>query len=99
MGCDWSTLLTQNRCKAIGVAWTSEELKAIYELKIPPDYVRDGCLTIEDFKKRKGEVEKEKPLRYWNKPELLAKAKEQGIQISDEDEITRAELINLLTAK
>lgn len=96
---NWGMLLEHDRCKAIGVPWSNEELKAVYELKIPADYVRNGCLTLEDYNKEKSEVEAlpVKPLRYMKKEELLAIAK--SIQIECTPDVTRVDLIHLIQTK
>ena len=101
MGCNWGKLLTQNRCKAIGVPWNEQELKAIYELHIPADFVRNGCLTVAEYKKATAELSqletdgKEKPLIHMKKEELAKKAGELGIQFTPE--VTRADLMHLIT--
>lgn len=103
MGCNWGKLLTQNRCKAIGVPWTDEELNAIHKLKIPAEFVRNGCLTLEDYQKASSKLEglkaegKEIPLVDMNKAELMAKAGELDIQFTPE--VTRADLILLIQSK
>ena len=96
MGCDWSKLVSENRAKAIGVSWSEQELKAIYELKIPVDYVRGGCLTLEQFKSASSLTHsgKKKPIRYMSKGELQTEARERAIAFSDES--TRSDLILLL---
>lgn len=102
-GIDWGKLVEQGRAKALGVSWSESELKARYELKIPAEFVRAGCLTLEDYKRAQGVVEEEikqgkkKPLRYMSKGELLDEAKAKGLQVSDET--TRAELILLIDEK
>ena len=48
---NWSKLYRQGRCKAIGVSFTDEEMSAVYHLKIPAEYVRDGILTREEYEK------------------------------------------------
>jgi len=101
MGVDWGKLLSQNRCKAFGVSWTDQELNAIYKLKIPADFVRNGCLTQEDYTKVTAELSnlqaegKEKPVRYMTKAELMKKAGELGVRFTPE--VTRADLIHLIT--
>jgi len=101
MGCDWGKLLGQNRCKAIGVPWSDTELNAIYNLKIPADFVRNGCLTLKDYQKTTAELKnlenegKEKPLIHLKKEELEKKAGELGIQFTPD--VTRADLIHLIT--
>ena len=103
---NWSNLFRQGRCKAVGVPWTEEEAKAVYELKVPVSYVRRGCLTPEDAEKLKQEdlaVEKktgEKPLVALTRDELLAKAKDLGIQItSDVNEETLVSVISKVPKK
>jgi hypothetical protein len=101
MGCNWSKLLAQDRCKAYGVPWSVEEDYARHQLKIPAEFVRNGCLTLEDYHKAIQELDnlksegKEKPLRYMNKAELQKKAGELGIQFTPE--VTRADLIHLIS--
>lgn len=97
---DWVYLVYTNQAKAIGISWNDEELRAIYELKIPPDFVRGGCLTLEQYRKEIGIVEEtvkktgKKPFHYMKKDELLAEARNLGIQASNQT--TRAELILLI---
>ena len=103
MGCNWGNLLAKNRCKAIGVPWTDSELEAIYKLNIPADFVRNGCLTLEDYQKALTELNnlqeegKEKPLQYMNKAELQKKAGELGIQFTPE--ATNSVLRDLIRSK
>lgn len=103
MGCNWGKLLSQNRCKAIGVPWSVEETKAIWELKIPADFVRNGCLTLEDYQKESSKLSQieseggEKPVRYMNKAELQKKAGELGIQFTPE--ATNIALRDLIQSK
>ena len=100
MSTDWSALFAQGRCKALGVPWSEAELKALYELKIPVDFVREGCLTLELYKATQEEVEQQvvatgkRPLRYMNKPELLAEAKDAGIEVTEF--VTKIELVHLI---
>lgn len=102
-GPNWGVLVAQNRAKGLGVPWSDEELKAIYELKIPLEYVRVGCLTLLQFETAKTEVNqevkagREKPLRYMKKDELLLKVKSLGLTASEET--TRPELILLIEEK
>jgi len=96
-GCNWAKLLAKDRVKAIGIPWSKEEANAIYVLGIEPDMVRSGCLTLEDAKEEQDkldELEKggeEKPLKHMLKAELIAKATELGMVVSDE--ATKADLI------
>ena len=73
---DWAKLVSQGRAKAIGVSWSVEELKAIYEFKIPADYVRQGILTVESYQ----EALNASPAQTKTKEEVLAEAKEAGIE-------------------
>lgn len=97
---NWSRLVESGRAKGIGLPWTDAELKARYEFKIPADYVRKGCLTIDTYEKEMGivkEVEAEtgvKPLFHMTKVELIAEAQKKGLVFTDE--ATRTELIHLL---
>lgn len=90
-GPNWGKLVEQGRAKAIGVAWSDEELKALYELKLPVEEVRRGRLTSSPV-----DLE-EKPLRYMRKDELLAKA--QSLGLSGQEKATRSELILLIKRK
>lgn len=92
-GPNWASLVSQNRAKAVGIAWSEKEIYALRELKIPAEYVRGGCLTLESYKKETGE----KKSQYLKKDELLAKAKELGIEITDENVVTREVLIDLIS--
>jgi hypothetical protein len=49
---DWGRLYTTGRCKAVGVPWNEDELKALYVEKVPADYVREGCFTYEEYLER-----------------------------------------------
>lgn len=100
---NWSALVEQGRAKALGVSWDDEELNAIYQLKIPVEFVREGCLTLEAYQKAQGGVDqsvretKKKPLRYMNKPELLLEAEAAGVHAGIET--TRNELMDLISKK
>lgn len=86
-------LVAQGRMKAIGIPWNEEELKAIYQLKIPADYVRQGILTVEDYQKQKAEQEKtgEKPLYAKSIRELMKIA--EGLKIKFLPSVNRETLI------
>ena len=102
-GPNWGKLVQEGRAKALGVPWSDEELKALYEFKIPVEYIRAGCLTLPQFEAAKKSVEselsqgKKKPLRYMKKDELLKEASALGISFSEET--TRPELIFLIEEK
>lgn len=73
MSVNWSRLYEAGRCKAVGVPWNEAEAHAAHVLKIPAKYVRDGVLTLEEYKKiNKSE---EKPV---DKEKLLEEARELG---------------------
>lgn len=100
---NWSKLVEQGRAKAHGIPWTEIELKAIYELKIPADYVRNGCLTVEQFESEKKEVKTsveetgQKPLMHCTKLELIEIA--QNLRLPNiTGDVKRLELIALLRA-
>ena len=100
---NWSALVEQGRAKALGVSWSDEELHAIYELKVPVEFVREGCLTLEQYHKAQGTVDqsvaetKKKPLRYMKRGELATEAEALGIQF--DGETTRLDLIDLINKK
>lgn len=95
---NWGLLIEQGRAKAYGIPWSDKEAIARYSLGIPAEYVRDGCLTTEQYEKAKSKIESgEKPLRYWNKPELLEKARKLGLVFTDET--TKRDLIDAIVAK
>jgi len=100
MGCNWSKLLGQNRCKAIGVPWNDMDLNAIYQLKIPADFVRNGCQDVESYEKALAElsacekVGKDKPLEYMEMNDLVKKAEE--LKINFTPEVGRNDLIQLI---
>ncbi|MDD5065330.1 MAG: hypothetical protein PHQ35_11305 [Phycisphaerae bacterium] len=73
---DWAKLVAQGRAKAVGVSWSADELKAIYDLKIPAEYVRQGILTVEAYQ----EALNASPVQTKTKEEVLAEAKEEGIE-------------------
>lgn len=96
---DWGRLYEQGRCKSIGVPWNEQELSAVHKLKIPVDYVRQGCITLEQFKKMQTAVESksEKPLKFLKRDDLLKKAVALGI-VFDENVVNREDLISLIQA-
>lgn len=88
----------------MGIPWNDLELKAVYELKIPVEFVRAGCLNLEQYSAELKKVEAhtkergEKPLRYMSKPELQAKAQSLGIEIPTDD-VTKNEIVHLIENK
>lgn len=84
---NWGRLLSQDRVKAFGVPWSAEEHQAVLA-GVPADYVRKGCLTVEDYEKELGVEEKHteetgtKPLKDFKKPELLAMCEKLGLEVT-----------------
>lgn len=74
---DWNTLVGQGRAKAYGVRWSQEEKDAIAS-GVPVEYVRKGCLTVEEYQ----EMKLSSPIK--SKSELIDEAKELGSQVSEE---------------
>lgn len=98
-GINWAALTETGRAKAIGVPWSEKELQAVYELKIPVEYVRNGHLTIESYERaiasHKESPAKPTPLRYMKKPELVQEAQNREMDF-DPFAITRPDLILLI---
>jgi len=93
---DWDKLVSQGRAKAIGVPWSEAEAEAIFQRKIPSEYVRNGCLTKEAYEAaQSGHAKEGKPRAYRTKADLITEAKEKGLQF-DETEISRSDLLDLL---
>jgi len=92
MGINWNALVAQGRAKAYGIPWTEEEQKALHELKIPPEYVRGGCVTSEAYEKAKAVPVK--PEKFKTKKEVQAEATALGITFTEET--TRPELQELV---
>src|SRR3990167_5340603 len=95
MGINWANLVEQGRAKAFGVSWSDEEQNALRELKIPADYVRNGCLTLEAYEQAK--TNPKKPLTYLSKKEAQGVARDLGIVFTEET--TRPELLELINLK
>jgi tRNA(Ile)-lysidine synthase TilS/MesJ len=89
---DWAKLVAQNRAKAYGIPWSEAEANAVYQLKIPADYVRKGILTLEDYEKAKGVLPPEK-----TREELAEEAKKLGIPVTPD--ATKESLEKVLTDK
>jgi hypothetical protein len=98
-GPNWTKLVDQGRAKAHGIPWSEEELAAIAS-GVSVEHVRGGILTPEAQEVEESEAEEagKKP-QYMKKDELLAKAKEIGIEIADEEAVTRADLITAIALK
>lgn len=97
---NWSVLYEQGRCKEIGVPWSDAELKAIYEFKVPYQYVRQGCLTQEAYQAALEDVNSmsEKPLFHMKRDELVTKAVALGIDF-DVNVVNRQTLMTLIKEK
>ena len=77
---DWANLLQQERCKALGVPWSPEELKA-KEAGVPASYIRAGVLTAKAYKAILAKEEVEGPkLETMDIGQLAEKAAELGIK-------------------
>lgn len=94
---DWAKLVSQGRAKDMGIPWTEDELKAIYEYKIDPDDVRAGILTPEDkvrADKKDAELKSQGKVNYerMKKSELEKLAKGLGIEFESMS-VTKSGLI------
>ena len=84
---NWGRLVSQDRVKAFGVPWNVEEHQAVLA-GVPADYVRKGCLTVEDYEKELGVETKHiaetgtKPLTSFKKPELLEMCEKLGLNVT-----------------
>lgn len=109
---DWAKLKAEGRVKDIGLAWNDEEKKAVWELKIPADFVRRGALTTEAYQKLvaadQKAVEKngDLPIEAKTIKQLQVTAKKLKIQVAPEAprevlirEITRTEEANKAEAE
>lgn len=102
-GINWARLYESGRCKAIGIPWSDEESHAFGILKIPAEFVRMGCLTVEAYEsalaKQDRDTEKDQkvPLLSLRKNQLMALCAKFGI-VSTEDAL-RPSLIEQLLYK
>lgn len=89
-GVNWGRLYEQGRCKAIGIPWSEQEARAVFIDKIPAEFVREGCLTGEDYAKalakRTSSESKtgKKALVHLKHEELVRLCEKRGIQVTDE---------------
>lgn len=87
---NWANLVKQGRAKDIGVPWSLEEQNAVFVLKVPVEYVRRGCFTIEDYEalKKQDETHKSKtgelPVAAMPREDLLKKANEANLEITND---------------
>ena len=99
---NWGKLVSQGRAKGQGISWSDEEMQALVMLckvfskqmsEIAP-YIRKGILTIEGYKKSKGDPSIVNPLLKLPKDELIKKAQESGVSASTDATVeTLAEVI------
>jgi hypothetical protein len=88
MGPNWANLVAKGRVKAFGVPWNEAEMIAVFQLHIPADYVRRGCLTLEELEATKSADEKaekkgEKPVDAMSRDELANAVRDGGNDVSD----------------
>jgi len=94
----WERLVSNGRAKAHGIPWSVEEQHAVFELKIPAEFVRKGVLTLEEYEielledSRQTDSEKKKTLNKMERENLALLADELGIEY-DPRTVTRLELI------
>jgi hypothetical protein len=81
---NWAKLKEEGRVKDIGISWNEEELKALYEEKIPADYVREGILTKEDYAKALEQEAKDgkKSIAKMSKEDLMSEAVQLGVKVT-----------------
>jgi len=99
---NWGKLVSQGRAKGQGISWSDEEMQALVMLckvfskqmsEIAP-YIRKGILTIEGYKKSKGDPGIVNPILKLPKDELIKKAQALGVSASTDATVeTLAEVI------
>lgn len=95
---NWGKLYSQGRVKDVGVPWNEEESKALYELKIPAEYVRSGITSLHAYTKQLEKEAKEgKSIEVLSRDSLISKAKELGLDFTPE--ATNDTLVKLITKK
>jgi len=95
---NWAKLVVQGRAKAHGVPWSKAEKDAL-KRGVSVEDVRAGLLNEEDVAKEDKKEEKEgKSLFRMKKDELVALAKELGLEF-DESAATRAALMQEISQK
>ena len=92
---NWGKLYSQGRVKDVGVPWSDAESKALYEFKIPVEYVRSGIKTLEAYNKAlEKELKDGKPTERLGKDKLIARATELGLEFTPE--VTDDGLVKLI---
>jgi len=83
---NWAKLVAEGRAKAFGIPWSEEERNAVYLLKIPAVYVREGIATLIDYSEilKKEIAAGKKPLHAMEQKELIAIAEQLGIKLTPE---------------
>lgn len=80
---NWARLVVQGRAKAFGVPWSEEECIARFTLGIPAEFIREGCLTLEQYEKAKAKEAKDGvPLERQPKAVIQKMAKDAGIEFT-----------------
>ena len=87
---DWGKLTSQGRVKSPNVSWSDEEMQALVLLcktfnKGMPEmarYIREGILTVEDYKKAQDKPGVVNPYLKLSKDALIKKAQELDIPVS-----------------
>lgn len=87
---NWNKLLESNRVKELGIPWSDAEKHAVFILKVPAEYVRQGCLTQEDYQTAVGKREETEKktgkvaLIHLKKSQLMALCLKQGINVTED---------------
>ena len=79
---NWTKLVRQGRAKSEGIAWSEEELKAIYQRGMTAEEVREGLLFPED---------RIKQAKIPNREDLIEEAKKLGVEF-DREAVTETAL-------
>lgn len=99
---DWGRLYSEGRCKGVGIPWNEEEAAARAK-GVPADYVRRGCLTMEDVEKMTAKDLKSQektgriPIAQLKKDDLLALCLDNDIEATPD--ATKSALIEALNDK
>lgn len=81
---NWGRLFTQGRCKNIGIPWSDEEANAVFILKVPAEFVRRGCLTVEAYEAmQKKDKSAGKTHETMSDDELRAECLKVGLVVTD----------------
>ncbi len=95
---DWAKMVAQGRAKDIGVSWSEEEVRAVYILKIPAEYVRKGILTVEAYQAAlSGKKDIVDPYLKLSQKKLVEMARGLGIEATPE--ASKETLVRLIREK